>query len=477
MTVQPTTAAGTRDAIARLADTDLHDLVKDAFFWGMHPAGTYELRYVYTQLTSHPNYVGLGRIKWDRAPRSASDRSATTPNASTLYGIGFADLRREPMVVMLPAVPDRYFSFQASDQYPRWFMQVGNQFTGREAQQYLIVGPDFRGPFPKGFAAAQVYQSPSNCVVMLLRYALKSNDPEELAAVNALMDKTSVTGLALWEEKGRRPIRAEDQPIVEPSYATFPRMKDLVEIATNLTGVDLLQLVSLVLNDPSMTLRTDSAKEIETLARLTRLGLAPGITFDPDWLSDAQRNVVETAFAEAKQESMRHVMTGMVDRNGWQADNEMVQDINDYVRQGYYGLTTIGAPIPKRSHSAAFGFVDSDRTPLSGTSNYTMTFRLDDLPPVTEFWELPLYDENGYFYDNEIDRYSITSFMLDRGELHAADGKLIIYIQHEKPSDPVQLRNWLPAPQGSFRFAFRFFGPKDALIDWTYDMPGIVRVS
>jgi hypothetical protein len=254
-------------------------------------------------------------------------------------------------------------------------------------------------------------------------------------------------------------------------------MADLVEIATKLTSLDLLQLVSLVLNDPSMTLRRDSAKEVATLAQLAKLGLAPGTRFDPAQLSDAQKKVVDAAFAEAKAESTKHVQTALINRNGWLSDNEMLQDINDYVRQGYYGLTTIGAPIPKRSHSGAFCFTDPDHKPLIGASKYTMTFRLDDMPPATEFWELPIYDEGGYFIDNELNRYSINSFMLDRGDLHTADGKLVIYIQNEKPTDPDQLRNWLPAPKGSFRFAFRFYGPKGKLIDWTYDMPGVVRQS
>jgi hypothetical protein len=312
---------------------------------------------------------------------------------------------------------------------------------------------------------------------MAVRYALRSQESGEIAAVNALMDKTSITPLSLWEKNNRKPVRAEDQPIVEPDYATFPRMKDLVEIATNLTGLDMLQLVSLTLNDSTMTLRKDSAKEIATLARLSRLGLAPGVTFYPAWLTEAQKKIVEAAFIEARQESLKHVMTGMIDRNGWQSNNELTDDINDYVRQGYYGLTTIGAPIPKRSHSGAFGFVDTEGKPFNGASKYTMTFDLNDMPPVTEFWELPLYDEDGYFYDNDIDRYSINSFMLDRGNLHTADGKLVIYIQRDKPQDPNQLKNWLPAPDGSFRFAFRFYGPKDGLIDWSYNMPGVVRAG
>jgi hypothetical protein len=96
---------------------------------------------------------------------------------------------------------------------------------------------------------------------------------------------------------------------------------------------------------------------------------------------------------------------------------------------------------------------------------------------VTEFWELPLYDENGYFVDNELDRYSVNSFMLERGELHVDDGKVTIYIQHKPPSYPLHAQNWLPTPQERFHFAFRAYGPMDGLLDWNYDMPGIIRTG
>lgn len=465
------------EGIARLNDEDLRALTKEAFFWGMHPVAMYELRYVITQLKGGSSYAGDGRMHWDRRPRSAANKSATAPNATTLYGMGFFDLLREPVIVATPAVPDRYFSVQACDQYPRWFMTVGNQFTGRNAQQFLIAGPDFKGPYPRGFAALQIYPSPSNCVLVAARYALKSNAPDEIAAVNRLMDQTTIAPLSVWEANGRKPVRAEDQSIVEPGYATIPRMADLVAIASTLTGIDLLQLVSLVLNDPTMTLRADSAKEIATLQRIARLGLAAGVAFDPDWLSDAQKKVVEAAFTEAKQESVRRFQASRFNKNGWRLWIGVTEDINDYVKQGYYGLWAIATPVPVRSHSGAFGSVDTDDQPFTGTSKYTLTFDLNDLPPVTEFWELPLYDEGGYFVDNEIDRYSINSYMLERGDLQSADGKLVIYIQHEKPTDPNQLRNWLPAPEGSFHFAFRYYGPMSGLLDGSYDMPGIVRTG
>ena len=121
--------------------------------------------------------------------------------------------------------------------------------------------------------------------------------------------------------------------------------------------------------------------------------------------------------------------------------------------------------------------VDTDGKALTGASRYTLTFDTGKLPPVSEFWELPLYDANGYFVDNELDRYSLNSFMLERGELHVDDGKVTVYIQHKRPSDPLQAQNWLPAPEGSFRFVFRLFGPMDGVLDWTYDMPGIIRTG
>ncbi|MGY3618841.1 DUF1214 domain-containing protein [Bradyrhizobium sp. USDA 10063] len=471
-----TTAPGS-EGISRLTDKELHDLTKDAFFWGMHPVGMYELRYLFTQFEGTPLFVGEGHLHWDRKPRTAEDKSVSTPNATTLYGAAYFDLSREPAVVVTPAVPDRYFSVQACDQYPRWYLMIGNQFTGREPQTHLVVGPDYRGSYPDQLASVQVHPAPSNFACFAVRYALKSDEPEEVAAVNALMDQTSIFPLSVWEANGRRAMRAENQPKLEGSYATIPRMSRLVEIATSLTGIDLLQMVSLVLNDRAMTLRKDSAKEIGTLEQLSRLGLRPGVRFDPSWLSDAQKAVVEAAFAEAKQECEAHVQAVMPKMSGnWLLSGaELMPDLQDYVKQGYYGLTTIGAPIDLRSHASAMAFVDSEGRPFDGAYRYTLTFDTNDLPPVTEFWELPIYDRNGYFVDNEINRYSINSFMLDRGKLHAEGGKLVIYIQNEKPRDPNRARNWLPAPKGPFRFVFRFYGPKGGLIDATYDMPGIVR--
>jgi hypothetical protein len=110
---------GVREGIADLRDAEVHDLVKLTFFWGMLPAGYYEMRYVYTQLKTHPNCVGVGRMKWDRQPRHASDRSSTTPNATTLYGFGFYDLDTEPVAIITPEILRRRVQRKGSDETNR----------------------------------------------------------------------------------------------------------------------------------------------------------------------------------------------------------------------------------------------------------------------------------------------------------------------------------------------------------------------
>jgi hypothetical protein len=84
--------------------------------------------------------------------------------------------------------------------------------------------------------------------------------------------------------------------------------------------------------------------------------------------------------AEARQEAAQHTLAGLKDVNGWLGLTEFLQDLNDYVRQGFYGLTTLGQPIPSRSHTGAFGYFDSDRQALTGASTYTLTFDTGDPP-------------------------------------------------------------------------------------------------
>ncbi|MBF6416336.1 DUF1214 domain-containing protein [Nocardia cyriacigeorgica] len=459
-----------------LSDDAIAQLSEDAFYWGLNIAGFYELRYVFTQLEGQPAYRGINRLKPDLHLYDASMRFATTVNASTLYSGGFFDVSEEPVVIQTPAIPDdRYWSVQLGDHNADWFFAAGSQFGADADQRYLVVGPHWRGELPPGFAGTNVIRATSNSFVLATRVEVTTRTEEDLATARSIVTGVGAVPLSLWSAHGGRIPPLDQQPIVKADYPTFPRMSQITDIARSMTAVDYLQLLSLAINDPSITKRTDSVKETQTLRRLESLGLRAGETFEPSGLSDSQIAQLNRGFDEARKTARTAFADSQIDMNGWRLQSSLFFDDLDYVAKAGADDVAWGTPVPYASHTIAFQFDDSLGRTLDGDHRYTLTFDLADLPPVTEFWELPIYDSAGYFIDNPIDRYSITSGGLAAGQYTADDGKLTLYLQPDPPTDPERLRNWLPTPAGdTFQLAARFYGPTSGLLDGSYPMPRIV---
>lgn len=466
------TDAGAR---AELTPAEARSIAKEAFLWGMHPVAIYHLRYNFAQNEKGPRYVGINRLSWDRTPQKALPRIATTPNATTLYGHAMLDLSKEPVVITVPEIKDRYWSIQFYDNYARWWHLIGNQFNTPGPVRRLLIGPNWSDKLPEGFVGTDIVQSTSDFAGVAARIALTDNTENELKVVNAIQDRITVMSLSQWNAAGRKEVKAEEVPLTKGDYPTYPGMEAVKEPG-RLKGMDFLRWVGLVLNDPSFTKQTDGHQEIEAFARFERLGLKTGETFDPEKQTPAIKAAVEDGIEDGRKDVMTLIAKGTgVHQNGWEFKSDLGYKDNDWRQRAFWGLIAILGPVPSRSHTGAFALKDSQGRPLSGEHRYTITFNLNNMPPVTEFWEIPLYDREGYFYDNPIDRYSLNSYMFKRGKLYSEDGKLVIYVQHDEPTDLKQRQNWLPAPEGAFQFAARFYGPYTPVIEGSYNMPGIVR--
>nr|WP_234370933.1 DUF1214 domain-containing protein [Streptomyces sp. XY431] len=46
---------------------------------------------------------------------------------------------------------------------------------------------------------------------------------------------------------------------------------------------------------------------------------------------------------------------------------------------------------------------------------------------------------------------------------------------HERPADPDEAANWLPAPDGPFTAVLRVYGPDGAVLDGRWTPPPLVR--
>jgi len=461
-----------------LTAAEAKTIAKEVFYWGMHPISIYHLRSNLAQNEKSPRYVGINRMSWDRKPMKAMPRVATTPNFTTLYGTAMLDLSKEPVVVTVPDLKeDRYWSIQLFDNYAQYWHMIGSQFNAPGPVKRLLIGPNWSGKLPSGFVGAEIVQSTSDFAGVLVRIALTDNTDEEVKLVNGIQDRITVMSLSQWIAADRKEVKAEDVKLTKGNYPGYPGMESVREPG-KLKGVEFLRWASLVMNDSSFTKQSDGHQEIMAFSRFERLGLKVGTPFDPTRLSPEIAAAVEEGIEEGKKETLAFAAEGMgVNRNGWDFSTTFGYKDTNWKLRAFNGLIAVLAPVPSQSHTGAFCFNDSKGQPLSGEHRYTITFDLEDMPLVTEFWELPLYDNEAYFYDNPIDRYAFNSYMFKSGKLHTEDGKLVIYIQHDEPTDPNQRKNWLPAPKDGFQFAARFYGPDTSLIDGSYNMPGVVRVE
>lgn len=462
-----------------ITPTEIEELVGEAFYWGLNIAGFYELRYVYNQFEGQSAFRGVNRLQALDNLMDASVRYATTINASTLYSGGSFDVSREPLVIEAPAVTDkRYWSVQAGDQYSDWFFMAGSQFTGNGAQRYLIVGPHWRGKIPAGFRSTEIVRATSDSFMLAVRVAVTTRDAADMAAARKVVHGVAAAPLGQWTSHGGAIPPVAEQPIVKGNYRSFPRMRQIVDYGRTMTAVDYLQLLSLAVNDPAITRRTDSAKEVATLARLAKLGLREGTLFDPAKLTPAQVAVAQVGFDAARRKAKAALEASLVDMNGWRLQSNLFYDDLDYVAKAGAQDAAWGTPVPYQSHTIGYLFRDSAGRSLDGNRRYTISFDLANLPPVTEFWELPVYDSAGYFIANPINRYSVTSYQLAAGAFTVKNNRVTFYLQPDRPKDPDQARNWLPTARGdTFQFAARFYGPMAPLVDGSYPMPAVERVD
>ncbi len=466
-------------ASAKVDDAQAQQIAETAYLYGLQQVIFSGQRYIYTQDSSKDNlsYAGVNRLYTVRE-KITPDFPVVTPNATTLYATGFLDMQKEPVVIEMPSITDRYFSLQIMDQYGIFYLMAGNQFNGTDARSYIIVPEDFRGKIPGEFATTEVIHATSKTAYANVRIAVLTGSDKDIKQINAYQDKVSITPLSQWAANGNKGVSQSENKVITGEYKIYSRMPKISKGQVDKqTAEDFFSILNMVLNDPSMTLMKDSKKEADMLAQLATLNIGSGKNFKWTELDKSTQDAVTAGFKAGFKKVRDALKNNLINLNGWMLVPNAGGYDTDWLNRSVMGDAGWAGPDKNISHSGAFLFTDNDGKPLNGKNKYTMTFDMNDLPPCTQFWSIPIYNKDGYFVHNPIDRYTINSFMIDQKQFYVADGKLVIYLQKDKPSDPNQLKNWLPAPKGSFRFAARFYGPKMAIIDGSYKMPKPLMVK
>ena len=108
----------------------------------------------------------VGQFARLREYPTPANKEVTAPNADTLYTLAWLDVTKEPWVLSLPDMQDRYFLMPMLSGWTDVFQVPGKRTTGTKAQTYAITGPNWKGTLPPGVTE---YKSPTGMVWILGR--------------------------------------------------------------------------------------------------------------------------------------------------------------------------------------------------------------------------------------------------------------------------------------------------------------------
>jgi hypothetical protein len=429
-------------------------LATDAYIYG-YPLVTMEMtRRVMTNVPAIQGTRGpMGQFIKLRQYPDASFRDVTAPNADTLYTTAWLDVGKEPWVLSIPDMKDRYFLVPLLDGWTNVFQVPGKRTTGTKAQTYAITGPGWKGTLPDG---VKEYKSPTS-IVWILGRIYCTGTPEDYAAVHALQDQFQLVPLSAYG----KPYTPAAGPVdVSIDMKTAVRHQVNHMDAASYFGL-LAQLMKA--NPPA-------AADAPELAKFAKIGLVAGNDFDTSKLdADFAKRIPQVAVDRIMLQFK--VGKSVKNINGWIFDHEAGVYGTDYLNRAFVTAIGLGA---NRIQDAVYptSMKDADGKAYDGANNYIVRFTKGQLPPVRGFWSITMYDGNYFFVQNPINRYSISA----RQNLKAnPDGSIDLYIQNQSPGTDKQ-SNWLPAPKDKFILMMRMYWPNEkspSIIDGSWKPPAV----
>ena len=411
-------------------------------------------------------YMGRNEFWHSRSLITADYRDGGSPNNDTLYSMSIIDVSKEPVILSHPDMGDRYFTFELASATSDNFAYVGNRTTGGKAGHFLIAGPNWDGKIPKGVQlpaqsagtadAGLKPVSPTGTVWMFGRTATRN--PQDAKLVNKLQDQYKITPLSLWGKPDAK-LPPSDHNTYKPYDRKTDPLADWKTINREMTA------------NPPMAMYSQLIEQFKTV------GIGPGqdvTKMDPATQKGLAR-AAKDGFAQI-QKIGRQGGSGKI-VNGWFYPPKTMGSagyFNDLVTRA--AIQCAMGIISNDPEEAVYVITTTDKegVQLNGANSYTMTFKPGEMPNVKYFWSLTIYDMTNNFVANPINRYNIGS--LAAGYKKAADGSMTLYIQKDSPGKDKE-SNWLPAPKGDFRLAFRTYGPEKEIVEQTWQIPGVVEVK
>lgn len=440
-----------------LSAAEARKIARDAYIYANPITDNYRILHTYFIDQSNPQF----KAPWNTISNVArvythQDTAVQTPNSDTPYSFLGLDLRAEPIVLTLPKIDKtRYYSVQLIDLYTHIIGYLGSRTTGNDGGRFLIAGPNWNGPTPKGID--KVLRSETSFALGIYRTQLFNTG--DMDRVIQIQNQYRVQTLSSFSGQ------TQSSPVDKIKFIS-PLSAEKIR-----SSASVFQQLNFILQfyptDPS---------ETELMREFAKLNIGAGKCFDLDTFPPHIQTAIQQGIGDAWgvfDELKAKADQGKVTSADIFGSREFLQNNYSYRKaaavMGIWGNEAAEAIYPSY-------FVDKEGNPLDGSNQYRLYFAKGQLPPVHSFWSLTMYKlPESLFVENTLNRYLLNSTMLN-DFVFDEDGGLSLYLQNTSPGKDKQA-NWLPAPAGPFSTVLRLYWPKDSALDGSWQAPQIEKLN
>jgi hypothetical protein len=429
-----------------------------AYFWGWTMVNSFNRR---TAMASVPE-PGLRGGILPNAPMgqvcmltdyiSPDQRFVTCSNQDVVYGFGFAALDDSPVIYQVPDFGDRFWVYAAWDARTDSFAELGKQY-GTKPGFYMLVGPNWNGKTPDGVSG--VFKSPTELAAMCPRVFI-DDTAEDRKAIQPLLNQVMAYPLSQFDGK----MKTKDWKKVPNFPAPGPAgHEEIVWVKPDVFFDQLPEILSKVPPLPGE----------EAIYAMLR-SLMDAAAKDP-MVKQTLKDTAAAADKEVIAPLFQWKYNGPPAGNGWYSPVDNGAFGADYVIRTAIAKSNM---FENRYNETKYIFTDfdSDGNPLNGNSTYSVTFAAGQLPPVSGFWSLTLYNQHHFFHSNPLQRFSLGT--KNKNLKTNSDGSLTLYAGAKGPGKDKET-NWLPAPNTPFSLYIRCYWPKQEVIEGSWMPPKVVK--
>lgn len=393
----------------------------------------------------------------------ADFKGVVRPNFDTLYSIAYLDMTKEPVVVSVPDTNGRYYLLPMLDMWTDVFASPGWRTTGTQAGNFLITPPGWRPDLRERFvdefklpAGTQRIDAPTPMAWVIGR--TKTDGPADYDAVHKIQAGFKITPLSEWG-KPPKPVAVNIDPAIDMKTPPKTQVDTMSGETFFAYAADVLKV-----QPPHIT-------DQPIIARMKRIGIEPGKSFDAAKLDPSVAKAIQGAPAAGQQLMGWKVKTLARVTNHWSMNTDTMGVYgNYYLKRAIIAQVGLGANSPE---DAVYPLNLGDETGkrLDGANKYTLHFEKGATPPVDAFWSVTLYDPEGFPVANPLNRFAVSSWMPFK---YDADGSLTLYFQNESPGKDKEA-NWLPAPKGPFNLTMRLYAPRSEALTGKWNPPPVMK--